>query len=50
MRWSQDPNQSIVDNLNNVRLEASRHSRNKNKEYPKATIDELETNSNIRNI
>ena len=28
MQWSQDPNQNTVDNLNNVRLEASRHFRN----------------------
>jgi len=47
MRWLQDPNQSIVDNLNNVRLEASRHFRNKKKEYLKAKIDELDTNSAI---
>ena len=29
MQWVQDPNQSNVDNLNNVRHEASRHFRNK---------------------
>jgi len=50
MQWVQDPNQSIVVNLNNVRLEASRHLRNKNKEYLKAEIDELETHSKIRSI
>jgi hypothetical protein len=33
IRWSQDPKQSNVDNLNNVRREASRHFRNKKKEY-----------------
>ena len=33
MEWLQDPNQSNVDNLNNVRHEASRHFRNKKKEY-----------------
>jgi hypothetical protein len=38
MRWLQDPNQSNVDNLN-VRREASRHFRNKKKEYMKAKID-----------
>ena len=27
MQWVQDPNQSIVDNLNSVRHEASRHFR-----------------------
>ena len=29
MQWLQDPSQSNVDNLNNVRCEASRHFRNK---------------------
>jgi len=51
----QDPSQSNVDNLNNVpiRHEATRHFRNKKKEkkeYPKAKIEELETNSKIKNI
>ena len=50
MQWVQDPNQSNVDNLNNRRHEASRHFSNKNKEYLKATIDELETNSKIKGI
>jgi hypothetical protein len=45
MQWLQDPNQSSVDNLNNVRREASRYFRNKKKDYLKAKIDELETNS-----
>ena len=31
MQWLQDPSQSKVDNLNNVRREASRHFRNKKK-------------------
>ena len=34
----------------NVRREASRHFRNKEKEYLKAKIDELETNTTIKNI
>jgi len=46
----QDPNKSCVDNLNNLRHEASRHFRNKEREYLKAKIDELETNSKIKNI
>ena len=50
MQWLQDPNQSNVDNLNNVRCEASRHLRNKKKKYLKNLIDELETNSKIKNI
>jgi hypothetical protein len=49
MQWVQDPNQSNIDNLNNGRREAIKHCRNK-KEYMKATIDELETNSKIKNI
>ena len=36
MQWLQDPNQSNVDNLNNVKCEASRHFRGKKKkEYLK---------------
>jgi len=50
MQWVQDPRQSIVDNLNNIRHEASRHCRNKKKEYLKARIEDLETESNIKNI
>jgi len=44
MQWVQDPNQSNVDNLNNLRLEASRHFRNKKKAYLKAKFEKLETN------
>ena len=50
MRWLHDPNQSNVDILNNVRCEAGRHSRNNKKDYLKYKIDEIETNSNIKNI
>jgi hypothetical protein len=46
MQWLNNPNQSTVDNLSNVECEASRHFRNKEK----AKIDELETNSKIKNI
>ena len=46
----QDPSRSNVDNLNNVRLDASRHFRNKMKAYLKAKIEELESNSKINNI
>jgi len=48
MQWISDPNQSNVDNLNNVRLETSRHFRNKNKEYLKAKFDEIETKIEIK--
>jgi len=41
MQWIQDPNQSNVDILNNVRREVSRHFRNKKKAYPRAKIVEL---------
>ena len=40
MQWLQDPNQGNVDNLNNVRREASRHFRNKEKKYVKNKIDD----------
>jgi len=41
MAWFQDPIQSNVDNLRNARREASKHFRNKKKEYLKAKIDGL---------
>jgi len=50
MQWIQVPSQSNVDNLNNVRREVSRHFRNKRKAYLRAKIEELETNSKIKNI
>jgi len=50
MQRLQDPSQSNVDNLNNVRCAASRHFRNKKKEYLKAKIEELEINRKIKNI
>ena len=45
-----DTNQSNIDNLINVKREASRHFRNKKKDYLKAKIEELETNGKIKNI
>ena len=50
MQWLQDPDQSNIDNVNNIRREASGHFRNKNKEYVKAKFDELETNSKSKNV
>jgi len=50
MQLIQDPSQSNVDILNNVRLEVSRHFRKKKKAYLRAEIEELETNSKIQNI
>jgi hypothetical protein len=41
MQWLQDPKQSNVVNLNNVRHETSKHFRNKNKEYLKGRVDVL---------
>jgi len=46
----QDPSQSNIENLNNVRRDASKHFRNKKKAYLKAKIEELETNSKIKNV
>jgi len=46
----QDPSQSNIENLNNVRRDASRHFRNKKKAYLKAKIEKLETNSKIKNV
>jgi hypothetical protein len=45
MQCLQDPTQSNVDNLNNVRRQANRHFRTKKEEYLKAKIEELQTNS-----
>ncbi len=50
MQWIEEPSQSNVDNLNNVRREATRHFRNKKKAYLKAKMEDLETNSKIKNI
>ena len=50
LQWVQDPSQRNVDNLNNVRCEVSRHFRNRKKAYLKAKIEDLETNSKIKNI
>jgi len=50
MRFLRDPNQNIVDNLNNVRREASRHFRNKKKENVIAKVDEFETNVKVNYI
>jgi len=41
MQWLQDPSQSNVNNLNNVRREAGRHCRNKKKENLKSKSSDL---------
>ena len=48
LQWVQNPSQRTVDNLNNVRREASRHFRNKKKAYLKAKIEDIETNIRLR--
>ena len=50
LQWIQDPRQSNVDNLNNVRRELSRYFRDKKKANLRAKIEELETNSKIEII
>jgi hypothetical protein len=49
LQWLQDPSELNGDNLNNVRREASRHFRNKKREYLKDKINELATNSKNKN-
>jgi hypothetical protein len=50
LQWLQDPSEINGDNLNNVRREASRHFKNKKREYLKGKINELGTNSKNKNI
>jgi hypothetical protein len=50
LQWLQDPSEINRDNLNNVRHEASRHFRNKKREYLKDKINELATNSKNKNF
>jgi hypothetical protein len=49
LQWLQDPSEINGDNLNNVRREASRHFRNKKREYLKGKIKELATHSRNKN-
>jgi uncharacterized protein YaaR (DUF327 family) len=50
LQWLQDPSEINGDNLNNIRREADRHFRNKNREYLKDKINELATNNKNKNI
>jgi hypothetical protein len=50
LKWLQDPSEANEDNLNNVRQEASRHFRNKKREFLKDKINELESNNKKKNI
>jgi len=49
MQWVKDPSQSNIANVHNVRHKDCRHFRNKKKEYMKAKIEGLATNSKIKN-
>jgi hypothetical protein len=50
LQWLQDPSEANEDNLSDVRQEASRHFRNKKREYLKDRINKLESNSKNKNI
>jgi hypothetical protein len=50
LQWLHDTNEINGDNLNTVRREASRHFRNKRREYLKGKINELALNSKNKNI
>jgi hypothetical protein len=50
LQWLQDTSVVNEDNLSNVRREASRHSRNKKREYLKDKINELESNRKNKNV
>jgi hypothetical protein len=50
LQWLQDASVVNEDNLSNVRRETSRHFRNKEREYLKDKINELEPNSKNKNI
>jgi hypothetical protein len=50
LQWLQDPSEITGDTLHNVRHEASRYFRNKEREYLRDKINELATNKNIRDL
>jgi hypothetical protein len=53
LQWLQDPSEANEVNLSDVRREASRHFKNKKREYLNDKINELEPsskNKNIRNL
>jgi hypothetical protein len=50
LKWLQNPSEINGDNLNNVRRQASRHFRNKKREYLKDKINEIETNNKNKDI
>jgi hypothetical protein len=50
LQWLQNLSEVNEDNLSDVRWEASRHFRNKKREYLKDKINKLESNSKKKNI
>jgi hypothetical protein len=50
LQWLQDPSEINGNNLNNIRHDASRHFRNREREYLKDKINQLATNSKNKNI
>jgi hypothetical protein len=46
----QDPSEINGDNVNNIKLEATKYLRNKKREHLKDKINELETNNKNKNI
>jgi hypothetical protein len=50
LQWLQDPNEANEVNLSDIRREASRHFRDKEREYLKGKINEPESNSKNKNI
>jgi hypothetical protein len=50
LQWLQDPSEAHGNNLSDARQEASRHFRNKKREYLKDKINKLESNSKNKNI
>jgi hypothetical protein len=50
LQWLQNSSEVNEENLSDVRREASRHFRNKKREYLKDKINELESNSKNKNI
>jgi hypothetical protein len=50
LQWLQDQSDIDVDNLNNIRLETSRHFRNEKLAYLKGKTNELAVNCKNKNI
>jgi hypothetical protein len=50
LQWLQDPSEANEGNLSDVKQEASRHFRNRKREYLKDKINRLESNSKNKNI